>query len=309
MRTRFVYTLPALALAVVAVVLAVVGLMRYEDKSESPAVVSVQPGGPEAPQAPQAPTHTYLFAKEDIKAGQELTPELFTEVETTAVIESALAKSDVPFGDVLKAPVKSGMPLSQRLFDNVSPVNQVLSASIRAMAFDLNPLSSVGGLLRPGDAVDIVAIFRGDSKDTASSVRLLNNVSVLAVRGVIEPGAAPSEDDKRRDATMVLAVPEEDVEKLALATAEASLKFIATSGVSSVEGLAEGEEGEPLLAVTKPANEPEPAVAFLSEIRPVSPDAIKKEKAKKKQLAKEQQDPGHKVQIFEGSGARTTYVR
>ncbi|MBY6033594.1 Flp pilus assembly protein CpaB [Marinobacter daepoensis] len=305
MRTRFVTTLPALVLAVLAIVLAIVGLMRYEQKPVEAAVVEKN----DVTSEPEpAAVFTYVFAVENIEAGQKLVPELFQSVETAAELDGALLKEDVPFGETLKVPVNAGMPLTRSALEDVSDLARVLSVEERAMAFDLNPLSGIGGLLVPGDRVDVIATFRSDSKDMASSSVILSDLEVLAIRGLLDPRAEPEDDDRnKRNATMVLAVPREDVGRLALASAESHLRFVASSREIVVDALSEPNDQA---ATASPEEMRKANVAFLSEIRPRSPEAIAKEEAKKQQEEKKKkEDPGHKVHVFEGSGTRTVYVR
>lgn len=227
MRMRFMSTLPAVLLAVIAVVLAVTGLVRYNQEQARVAEPAARPGEP--PDEPPAPRYTYLFATKDLAPGTELTPDLFTRIETPVQLPGALTEADVPFGQTLAAAVKAGRPLTEDAMVDATPLQQVVAEGMRAMAFELDPLTSVGGLLRPGDRVDIMATFRGDSRDIAVSSPLLEQVQVLAIRGAIEPDAAAEEDDRRRNATMVLAIPEAQVGRVALAAAEARLQFVASS--------------------------------------------------------------------------------
>lgn len=71
MRMRFMSTLPAVLLAVIAVVLAVTGLVRYNQEQARVAEPAARPGEP--PDEPPAPRYTYLFATKDLAPGTELT--------------------------------------------------------------------------------------------------------------------------------------------------------------------------------------------------------------------------------------------
>ncbi len=224
MRTRLVSTLPALLLALVAIILAVVGLVRYNDQpaaTSSSATGQVARSEPVGEKEPEKPTFTYLFAKEDIEAGTELKPELFSdtelkpelfsEVTTTVELPGALAKDSATFGEAIPNPLKAGAPLTDYAMEDSSILQRELPEGIRAVAFDLNPLSGIGGLLRPGDLVDVVATFKGNSADSALSTVLLREVEVLAMRGTTDPSGGADDDDRRRNSTMVLAVPEAEV--------------------------------------------------------------------------------------------------
>jgi pilus assembly protein CpaB len=314
MRTRLVSTLPALLLALVAIILAVVGLVRYNDQpaaTSSSATGQVTRSEPAGEKEPEKPTFTYLFAKEDIEAGTELKPELFSEITTTVELQGALAKDSATFGEAIPNPLKAGAPLTDYAMEDASILQRELPEGIRAVAFDLNPLSGIGGLLRPGDLVDVVATFKGNSADSALSTVLLREVEVLAMRGTTDPSGGADDDDRRRNSTMVLAVPEAEVNRLALASAEANLRFVATRrGVSMAEPVEGDGETEVIAQADQKPQEPE--AIFLADIRPLSPEAKAKKEAEEKARRQEKQketDNGLKVQIFEGSDTRTVYVR
>ncbi|MEP3588182.1 MAG: Flp pilus assembly protein CpaB [Marinobacter sp.] len=313
MRAKFVSALPALFLALAAVVLAIVGLVRYnQEQSSGSTGVESAPATSTEVNEPSLPTYRYLFALEDIEAGTELVPELFAEVETTVQLPGMLTVDDEPFGETTTTSLRAGNPLGQSTLENASTLQAILDEGMRAVAFDFNPISSIGGLLQPGDVVDVVATFRGDSQDGPSSLTILREIEVLAVKGATDPAQLTSEDERRRNATMVLAVPDQQVGRLALAASEASLKFVATShGGSVIASGPAAEAGVEAEAAIK-SDDRQEDVVFLADIRPLSPDAkarkAEEEKARRKQAKKEEQ-PGLKVQVFEGSETRTVYVR
>lgn len=315
MRAKFVSALPALLLALAAVVLAIVGLVRYnQEKSSVAADVESLPALSRVSDEPSLPTFRYLFALKDVDAGTELAPELFAEVETTVQLPGMLTVDDAPFGETTTTPLRAGNPLGQSVLESASTLQTILEEGMRAVAFDFNPISSIGGLLQPGDVVDVVATFRGDSQDGPSSSIILREIEVLAVKGVTDPAQLTSEDERRRNATMVLAVPDKQVGRLALAASEASLKFVATSHGGSVLALgADGEtnaDGDTEAPAESSGAQEE--VVFLADIRPLSPEAqARKEEEKKarQKQAQEEEQPGLKVQVFEGSETRTVYVR
>ncbi|MEP3561603.1 MAG: Flp pilus assembly protein CpaB, partial [Marinobacter sp.] len=212
MRAKFVSALPALFLALAAVVLAIVGLVRYnQEQSSGSTGVESAPATSTEVNEPSLPTYRYLFALEDIEAGTELVPELFAEVETTVQLPGMLTVDDEPFGETTTTSLRAGNPLGQSTLENASTLQAILDEGMRAVAFDFNPISSIGGLLQPGDVVDVVATFRGDSQDGPSSLTILREIEVLAVKGATDPAQLTSEDERRRNATMVLAVPDQQV--------------------------------------------------------------------------------------------------
>lgn len=310
MRSRFVYALPALLLAILAIGLAVFGLLRYQAPTGAGAGPDVSEPAPGA--TSQAPEFHYLMAKQDLEPGEVLGPEQFTEITSAVEIEGMFPADSAPFGEELESWVEAGTLLSRKLLDRSSPVHRILEDGVRAMAFEWTSLSSVGGLIRPGDLVDVYMSFKGSSENEAANALLLAGIEVLAVRGFTEKGGvADKEDSKNRNATMVLAIPESEVSRVVLASKEASLRFVAgkaeTVDHTVVEGAAAADLSGADGVVARADAEPAPKPIFLSDIRPKN--AAKKPKASKSAPAVRKQDPGLKVEIFEGGTSRNVYVR
>jgi len=308
MRSRFVYALPALLLAILAIALAVFGLVRYQAPSEM-GDGQTAPGQAQDT-SPDVPEYVYLLAKQDLEPGDVLSPEQFAEVSSGVEIEGVFPADAAPFGEEISAPVRAGSLLSRQLLDAGSPISKILEDGIRAMAFEWTSLSSVGGLIRPGDMVDVYMSFKGSSNIEAANVLLLSGIEVLAVRGFTETGGAPEkEGSKNRNTTMVLAIPESEVSRVALASREASLSFVAAKR-GTVDHT---EDGDSVADVpgTVPADavakvDPAPKPVFLSDIRPKN--AAKKTTSSKPAPAARQKDAGLKVEIFEGGTSRNVYV-
>jgi len=309
MRSRFVYALPALLLAILAIGLAVFGLVRYQAPSET-GDGQTAPGQAQG-ESPEVPEFVYLLAKQDLEPGDVLSPEQFAEVSSSVEIEGVFTADTAPFGLEIEAPVGAGTLLSQQLLDAGSPIHKILEDGVRAMAFEWTSLSSIGGLIRPGDLVDVYMSFKGSSDVEAANVLLLSGIEVLAVRGFTETSGAPKkEDSQKRNATMVLAIPESEISRVALASKEASLSFVAAKR-GTVDHTEDGESVAdvpgtvPVDAVAKV--DPAPKPVFLSDIRPKH--AAKKAASSKPAPAARKQEAGLKVEIFEGGTSRNVYVR
>ncbi|KXO10924.1 Flp pilus assembly protein CpaB [Marinobacter excellens] len=298
MRSKFVYAAPSLVLALAAIGLALYGLMQ------SPEIPVATPSAEQAPaqaveEKEAAPVFRYLVAIEDLEAGTVLAQEQFQEFELPAALESALSPDQAPFGTTLNRPLKAGMLLSQSSIDSGTPLQLSLADGARAMAFELNALSSVGGLIQPGDQVDIYATFKGSGGTDTGTTRLMRNVEVLAVRGALEPGSDASDDTQRRNQTMVLSVPQAEVARLVLAASESRLSFVA----ARPELKATGEEALDDIA-GKAAEEQQ--ISLLTDIRP---SARAKPAPAQQPRQAPARNPGQEVKIYEGSGTRSVYVR
>ncbi|GGC57057.1 Flp pilus assembly protein CpaB [Marinobacter halophilus] len=299
MRTKFIYAVPSLVLALLAIGLAVYGLMQ------APSAVSPKPAAehPDAQSTPspedQAPVYRYLVAVVDLDAGTTLEAEHVQEFELPVELASSIPAGDAPFGDTISRPLRAGMLLSQDLISGGTPLQLSLRDGVRAMAVELTSLSSIGGMIQPGDHVDIYGTFRGAGSADAGTARLLRNVEVLAVRGTLEPGSDSGDDNQRRNQTMVLSVPEKDVARLVLAAAEARLNFVASK-----------PEDSPAVALEAGAAQTPPAddqqVTLMADIRPVARAKPAPAPQQRKAPARK---PAQEVKIYEGSGSRSVYVR
>lgn len=302
MRMKSVSILPALLLSVVAIVLAVTGLyLSAQESRKAPVVAGEVPES--RSESPSDPGYSYLFARNDIPPGTELTPELFVELESPVPFPGALVMEDVPFGEALASGLQAGRPLAEEYMTRITALQQVMKKGVRAMAFDLDSLTSVGGLLEPGDQVDMIAVFKGDSRNAAASIPVLNGVEVLAVKGATDPAPGASEDDRRRNTTMVLAIPEAEVGRVSLIASEAKLRFVAA--------VPDPLAGFPVeAAVASPQKDQAARPVFLADVRPHFPQARSEDDSPVRSHPKKgQTESGRKVLVFEGSEARTVYVR
>jgi pilus assembly protein CpaB len=101
---------------------------------------------------------------------------------------------------------------------------------MRAVTVAVDPVSGVGGYLKPGDHVDVVATFRTFGIDREAVARtVLQDVQLLALGSQIEKerlrkdGAKPSFSSGKDTATLLVTPAE--AERLALAEAEGKLRL------------------------------------------------------------------------------------
>lgn len=300
MKSRFVYFLPSLFMAAVAIGLALFGLMKYDSGEEARKAITDSPlegSDSSVAQIEQKPRYQYVVALQAIEPGDTLATENFIEIETATPIEGAIAAADVPYDLTIETFMEPGELLMSQTLAKQSVIRQVVPDGFTAIAFEMSGVSSIGGLLKPGDYVNVLASFKGRGDTEASSKTLLEAVEVLAVQGQTTAGNSSSEEDRRRNSTMVLSVPEDRVGELVLASREAQLNFAAIKRAPELEKDPEAPEQE--LAVSDSA-------VFLSDLVPESPRAARRNASAPERQA---EDPGHKVQVFEGSAARNVYVQ
>ncbi len=297
MKSRFVYFIPSLLMAALAIALALFGLMKYDAAEEAQKALSTgSESGTTAPEAEQAPVYRYVVAVQPIEAGDTLSAESFIEIETASPIEGAIAVADVPYDLTIETALEPGELLTAQTLEKQSLIRQIVPDGHTAIALEMSGVASIGGLLKPGDFVDVVASFKGRADGESSSKTLLKSIEVLAVQGETTVGSASSDDERRRNSTMVLAVPEEEVRALVLASREAQLNFTAVKRSPVVIADPEAEKPE--------AAEEETAI-FLSDLMPEAPRAPQRSAT----VERPPEDPGRKVQVFEGSEARNVYVQ
>lgn len=284
MNKRLIYALPATALALAALGLAIFGLFFVEQRPTFPSQSQV--AVPD--QSTSKPEFRYLVAKRALSPGDVMEKEGFVSVSAADLVPDAIPAEQAPFGEAIKTSLAAGQTLTAASMRNDSVLETLVPHDHQAMAIGVDDVSGVGGLLRPGDRVDVTASFRRSDKDKPAALKLLDSVLVLAVKGVPYNGEAGEDNDSRRNNTVVLSVPEAQVSRLLLAASEGSLRLVAVSP-KQVETAKPGEEKQIVKAV------------YLDDLFPSAPKA--------KPVRRSVRSPSTRVRVFEGTESRSVYVR
>ncbi|MEO9523145.1 Flp pilus assembly protein CpaB [Marinobacter alexandrii] len=284
MNKRLIYALPATALALAALGLAIFGLFFVEQRPTFPSQSQV--AVPD--QSTSKPEFRYLVAKRALSPGDVMEKEGFVSVSAADLVPDAIPAEQAPFGEAIKTSLAAGQTLTAASMRNDSVLETLVPHDHQAMAIGVDDVSGVGGLLRPGDRVDVTASFRRSDKDKPAALKLLDSVLVLAVKGVPYNGEAGEDNDSRRNNTVVLSVPEAQVSRLLLAASEGSLRLVAVSP-KQVETAKPGEEKQIVKAV------------YLNDLFPSAPKA--------KPVRRSVRPPSTRVRVFEGTESRSVYVR
>jgi pilus assembly protein CpaB len=129
-------------------------------------------------------------------------------------------------------------PGEQILRDDISPrpggghLAQLIPEGSRAVSLAVSDVIAVGGLIEPGDHVDVIAVFEENRAGTNSAAQILQDVEILAVsRAVIGADPAEAEEGRRSSvtslsATVTLSVSAYQAQLLALADEFASLRLV-----------------------------------------------------------------------------------
>ena len=223
----------ALGLALVAGVLVFVAASRGGDGEET--VRSATGGG----------ATTILTASRDIPARTEITASMvqLTAVSENAVLPGAFDRESLVVGRIARIPIYEGEQLVQEKLASEKTdlgLAYIVEPGRRAMAVEVDKVIGAGGLIRPGDRVDIIAVIDINYEDLSTerevtvtrSFIVAQNIEVLAVeqdlenqplRVAAEDGAEAAGEDAAEAAALVdqpEAQPDGEVVTLSLAPAE-----------------------------------------------------------------------------------------
>ncbi len=144
-------------------------------------------GSTTADKATVAGTVAVVTAAEDIPANTKLSAGILqvTTVPADAVLTGNYSTTDTLVGLTTRYPVLKGEQLTNSKVGEAATDNKSLSLVVapgyRAISFTVNEENIVGGLVLPGDLVDIIAVFDSQNTGIPKSVTLLQNVAVVAV--------------------------------------------------------------------------------------------------------------------------------
>jgi len=156
-------------------------------------------------------TRSVVVANQDIPAGIRLAPEMvrLEAIPSSLVLSNVFDTVEGTVGQVTTLPLVAGeQVLSSRIsssgvdltqFGDDLPVSLVIPAGMRAFSVRTSEVSAVGGLVRPGDYVDVILsgelpIGSAETPDTVGAAcYIVQDVQVLAVsQAVTNPTGATS---------------------------------------------------------------------------------------------------------------------
>ncbi|MGE3076110.1 MAG: Flp pilus assembly protein CpaB [Dehalococcoidia bacterium] len=150
------------------------------------------------------PETTVVTAKQNIAARTEIKADMveLTKVPANALLGGAFSSTDLVVGRVARIPVYKGEQLVQdKLAADKTDLglSYIVPEGSRAMAVKVDKVIGAGGLIRPGDRVDVIAVVDVKYTDLTTdreftetrSFTLAQNVSVLAVEQKLENQVPP----------------------------------------------------------------------------------------------------------------------
>lgn len=140
---------------------------------------------------------------------------------------AAAVTPEMVVGKVARKPIRVGEPVS---LDSLAPKNrlsQMVPPLMRAVTVALDPIIGVGGFLKPGDHVDVVATF--EVNDGTVTKTVLQNVELLATGSEataeeFDPNTGKMTSAKSQP-NATLAVMPADAERLILADSKGKLRL------------------------------------------------------------------------------------
>ena len=171
--------------------------------------VAVNQGGgdEEEKTAGAAATTSVVVASKDIPARTELTEGMLSVKAVSAgdALRGVFSETGLVIGQVTRQDILEGEQVTatkigpQTQTEREEGLSFLIPGGMRAFSIQVDEVSAVGGLLLPGDLVDVIAIFDKADFDVDKAVTLLQNIEVLAVAQASQesiPPPASTEEEK-----------------------------------------------------------------------------------------------------------------
>lgn len=195
-----------------------------------------------------------VVAARDLPPFTSLTADDLTVESVRAAPPGSLSSIDQVIGRQLWTPLPAGSWLSGSSFEAGGPLSRMIKPDERAVALAVDEVISAGGFLSPGDYVDVLLVMQdeGGNRQRSAQValpalRLLSLGEALGPALDGKPTRVPAENEQGSAArsqprTAVLAVPQEWVPRLMLASQAGTLRLAVRSAEEKL--LARYQAGE-----------------------------------------------------------------
>ena len=142
-----------------------------------------------------------VIAEQDIPARTEIGPAMVSVVDVpgSLAVNGALESVAPLIGETTRYPVAAGQQVT---LVGVGPQTKedglafVVPKGLRALSVEVDEIRGVGGLLLPGDRVDVISVFNADAAGVDSAVTALQDIEVLAVAQKTQESLPAVEGDK-----------------------------------------------------------------------------------------------------------------
>ena len=262
---------PRLALALALGAAAAAGVYMYVTSVQTQAQASARSAAQQAVAAASTTNRgRVVVAKVSLAAQTALTPDNveLRDMAADAVQPNAITSLSDATGKVLTVPVAAGEQiLSHRLANPDQPdikrFADLVPAGKRAMSVTFTELNTAGGLVTPGDSVDVIGVFNKNTMGKDQSMLLLQDVLVLSVAQNTSPDQLPRQGGATAQAQQSLpqplrggtiAIPQPTPASVPFAPAQTRTVTLAVDP-EAAERLALAEDYGHLRYIVRPANE------------------------------------------------------
>ncbi len=146
-----------------------------------------------------------------------------------------------------------------------------LPIGMRAVSISIDRVKGVAGLIQPGDRVDVIAVPPRVGNEVPQASAILRGVLVLAMGNEVETASATPSPENQNLTTITLALTPKQVDLLAAADLNTTLRLALRSPKESVRAF----PAEPLtlgVTVERPAPAQQPVV--VQQVAPATPAAV-----------------------------------
>lgn len=181
------------------------------------------------------PMTAVVVAAEDLVAGSRIAVERVAvrDIPAEWVSSEAVLPQDFDYvqGAMLSRLVRRGEPILHGHIEQPrqQPFSAQLAAGRRAITIPVDEISSLSGMLEPGDFIDLYVSF--EHRRRRVTVPLLQNVRVLATGRQHEAGDALADGHRRGYATVTLDASPEEAVKLVAARQQGSISAMLRHGL------------------------------------------------------------------------------
>lgn len=177
------------------------------------------------------PTKKVVVAKVTIQPKTKITEEMIElkALKTSTIPSSSYIKPEEVIGQVVKETIYVNEPIvHERLADEAyqkAHLAYSIPKGYRALTLQYNPVMGIGGLVEPGDYVDIIGTYTAETNPTQKDISkmILQNVLVLAVG---EKTDNLEGQEKKEIQTITIAITPKDAEKVTFTEEKASVRLM-----------------------------------------------------------------------------------
>lgn len=301
----------AVVTVIIAIVLALVAFQMTRSYTRAPAEVAT-PESEGPAESEEDRMQRAVVALQALQANQPIAAEQVRVAPVAARPEGHFTSIDDVVNRIPLVPIDPGQPLSGRHFKESNELARIVPEGHKAVSVEVDDVIAVGGFLRPGDIVDIILYLRGGSEvEAVQARRLLSEVGVLALedRIIDRPADQPDDDRRRRQRTVVLAIPDDQVTRFMLGATLGQIRFamhgqpseaLALDALSDDELRAAAREADPqLIASAEAAAEP-PKPGTREADQPITAGQLSGNVQRQPEGR-----PRHRIYVYRGSAIET----